>query len=142
MLIGKKDQDAIKQRFEDLEKRVKVVMFESTLDCPYCPQTKEIVTELAALTDKIDVETYNFHTDAAAVTKYKIDKVPAIVLLDETEKDYGIRFYGIPSGYEFGTLIEDLHMVSTGKTELSANTVSALQNLGQDVHMQVFVTPT
>lgn len=142
MLIGKKDQEAIKERFAEMAGKVKVLMFEAALDCPYCPQTKQILTELAALSDKIDVETYNFHTDAAAVSKYRVDKVPAIVLLDESEKDFGIRFYGIPSGYEFATLIEDLLMVSTGKTELSKGTVSALQALGQDVHLQVFVTPT
>jgi len=49
--------------------------------------------------------------------KYGIDKIPAIAILrgGDEPKDYGIRFYGIPSGYEFTSLIEDIMMVSSGQ---------------------------
>nr|WP_245926336.1 thioredoxin family protein [Sulfoacidibacillus thermotolerans] len=142
MLIGKKDQEAIKSHFAALTGKVRMVFFEAALDCPYCPQTKQLVTELAELSPLLEVEVYNYHTDEIAVKKYGINKIPAIVLLDGEEKDYGIRFYGIPSGYEFSTLIEDIMMVSTGKTSLTAKTIETLKNLKQKVHLQVFVTPT
>lgn len=142
MLIGKKDQEAISSHFQALTGKVRMVLFEAAMDCAYCAQTKELVTEVAALSPQIDVEVYNYHTDEVAVRKYGITKIPAIVLLDDQDKDYGIRFYGIPSGYEFSTLIEDIMMVSTGKTSLTEKTVEVLKNLKQKVHLQVFVTPT
>ncbi len=142
MLINKKDQDAIRSHFDNLTGKVRLVMFEASLDCSYCPQTKQLIEELSGLSDKLSAEFYNFHTDDEMVKKFGIDKIPAIVLLDDSDKDYGIRFYGIPSGYEFATLIEDILMVSTGKTSLSAKTVDVLQNLQKPVHLQVFVTPT
>ncbi len=141
-LIGKKDQDALRKRFSEMQHKVKVILFEAALDCVYCPQTKQILEEVAELSDKIEVTFYNYHTEKEQVEKYHIDKIPAIVILDENEKDYGIRFFGIPSGYEFATLIEDLIMVSTGETSLSQKTVDALKNLMKPVHLQVFVTPT
>jgi glutaredoxin-like protein len=57
-------------------------------------------------------------------------------------KDYGIRYYGIPSGYEFTSLIEDVVAVSTGDTGLSDETLEALTAITEPVHIQVFVTPT
>lgn len=141
-LIGKKDQDALRKQFNELRGKTKIIMFEAALDCPYCPQTKQILEEVSALSDKIEVAYYNFHTNKALAETYNIDKIPALVLLDENERDYGIRFFGIPSGYEFSTLIEDIIMLSTGETSLGKKTLEALKGLAKPVHLQVFVTPT
>jgi glutaredoxin-like protein len=80
----------------------------------------------------------------AEATLYRIDKAPAIVVLgDETgRRDFGIRFYGSPAGYEFATLIEDIRMASRGTTDLSPATVETLRHLTTPLHLQVFVTPT
>lgn len=142
MLLGIKEQDVVRSRFENLTGRVKLVMFETALDCPYCPQTKELISEVAALSPRLEVEVHNFRTDEELAKRYGVTQVPAVVLLDEVGKDYGIRFYGIPSGYEFSTLLDDIDMVSTGKTSFSQKALDALQALTQSVHLQVFVTPT
>lgn len=142
MLISDDVQKAVQERFDKLNQPVKMVYFESSLDCEYCPTTKQLVTELSELTDKLSLQVYNLHVDTEAAAKYGVDKVPAIVLLDQDEKDYGIKFYGIPSGYEFGTLLEDIEMVSSGSSGLSADSIERLKGLTNDVHIEVFVTPT
>jgi hypothetical protein len=53
-----------------------------------------------------------------------------------------VRFFGLPSGYEFMTLIEDLVDLSTGSTRLSDATRQAAADIKSPVHLQVFVTPT
>jgi glutaredoxin-like protein len=58
------------------------------------------------------------------------------------EKDYGIRFYGIPAGYEFTSLIHALRLVGGVGSLLDQETRDELAKLDQEVHMQVFVTPT
>ncbi len=95
---------------------------------------------MAGLSDKISLQTYNFVTDSRVAEQYGIDKIPATVVMGE--KDYGVRFYGIPSGYEFTSLIEDIIDVSRGKTALSDATLEALKAIKEPVHIQVFVTPT
>ncbi len=142
MLINEKDQAVIQERFQELENKVTLVFFETTLDCEYCATTKQLVEELSALSDKLDFVVYNLHADDQIAAKYRVTRAPALVLLDDKHKDYGIKFYGIPSGYEFSTLLEDILMVSTGKTTLSKDTIDALQKLSDPVHLQVFVTPT
>jgi len=138
-----------------LEQPVKLVMFTQgesrileppTLECQMCADTRQLVEEVAELSDKLSVEVHDYLADEAFVKRYDIDKIPAIALLavDENgqETDYGIRFYGIPSGYEFSSLIEGLRQVSRREPELSDQTLAALQRLDRPVHIQVFVTPT
>ena len=60
----------------------------------------------------------------------------------EGAQDYGLRFLGIPAGYEFSNLIDSIVAASTGEASLSAETKTALAGLTQDVRIKVFTTPT
>lgn len=142
MFIGPKEQEIIRSRFESLSKPVKLLLFEAAIDCPTCADMKQLMEELTALSPHVELEVFNFHTDTDVVKAHRITRIPALVLSNDEGKDYGIRFYGIPSGYEFATLLEDIEMVSTGKTNLSQQTLDALQAIKEKVHLQVFVTPT
>ncbi len=73
-----------------------------------------------------------------------IDKIPAIAILKggNAGADCGIRYFGIPSGYEFASLVEDIIMVGNGDSGLAEATRKALATLPAEVHIQVFVTPT
>jgi len=145
-LISDKDAEFLKKEFEEkLTGSVKLVMFTQTVECQYCGETRQIVQEIAGLSEKITAEILNFVTDKAVAEVYGVDKIPAIVVLrveDGEEKDYGVRFYGIPSGYEFTSVIEDIIDVSKGDSGLQPQTREAVAELGEPVHFQVFVTPT
>ena len=125
-----------------LTKNVKLIMFTQELECQYCRETKQILTELSEVSDKITLEVKNFINDKADAEKLGVDKIPATVVVDENGKDYGIKFYGIPSGYEFASLLEDIKLLGTGITGFDPQTENEIKNLDSDVHMQVFVTPT
>jgi glutaredoxin-like protein len=148
-LLTENIEKQIRQIFEALEKPVKLVLFttaetgDSDADCPMCNDTQQLIEEVAALSNKIFVEVLDFREDALAAEQYQVDKVPAIVVLGgEDNKDWGIRLYGIPSGHEFSSLIEDILMASTRKPELRAETMRTLDRLKEPVHIQVYVTPT
>jgi len=138
--LKKQDVEYLKKQFEKLNQPVTLVFFTQKFECHYCQLTREIITELAETSDKIQVKAYDFVEDAEEVKKYDIKRIPAIALVGE--KDYGIRFYGIPAGYEFSTLVEDIIDVSAGATSLSDEIKTALQKLERPVHIQAFVTPT
>lgn len=138
--IQDKDKTVIRTRFEELEHPVKLVNFTQELECMYCSETRQLMEEVAELSDKVSLEVYNFVTDKDQTQKYSIDKIPATVV--EGAKDYGVRFFGIPSGYEFGTLVESIVLVSRGDSGLKPQTREALAKLSEPAHMQVFVTPT
>ena len=140
-LIPEEHKEHIKgQLAEGLVNPVRIIMFTQQMECQFCAETKQLIAEVAALSDKIKVEVHDFVADAELAKQYGVDKIPAIVLLGE--KDYGIRFYGLPFGYEFQTLMEGLIAVSRGKTDLSEETKAKLRGIEVPVHIQVFVTLT
>ena len=140
-------KDADKEQLVDLFKEhltetVKLVMFTQEIECEFCSTTRELLEEVVALTDKIELEVLDFVNDKDRAEAYKVDKIPAIVLLGKKDIDYGIRFYGVPAGYEFTTLIEDLIDVSRGDPNLPAEVTDRLAMIDQPVHLQVMVSPT
>jgi glutaredoxin-like protein len=140
-LLQDKDREAVKTTFQEgLVNPVKLVNFTQALECQFCAQTRQLVEEIAALSDKIELEVYNFAIDKERVEEYSVDKIPAIAVVGQ--KDYGVRYYGIPSGYEFSSLIEDIIDVSTGEVELLPATRETLAGMTEPLHFQVFVTPT
>lgn len=145
-LISTQDAELLRNEFAaQLVNPVKLLMFTQTFECQFCAETRQIVEEVAALSDKITAEIYNFVVDKAVAESYGVDKIPAIAILrveGDRDKDYGIRFYGIPSGYEFTSLIEDILDVSKGESGLQPKTKKAVAELTEPVHIQVFVTPT
>jgi glutaredoxin-like protein len=105
---------------------------------------RRLLAEVAALSHgKVLLESYDVVRDEDKARSFGIDKTPALIVLGgDTRRDYGIRFYGFVSGYEFGTLIEDIKMVSNGGPSVAEETRMALSQLEGPVHIQVFVTPT
>ncbi|MBC7326582.1 thioredoxin family protein [bacterium] len=150
-LISEKDREYIKNLFEQkLQREVKMVMFtqrESPLvvpgeECQYCKETRQILEELVELSPKLKLEVHDFYGEKEVADRYKVDKIPATLLIAEGEEEARIRFFGIPSGYEFGSLVEDIIDLSRGTTSLSSQSKEKLANLTNDIHIQVFVTPT
>lgn len=143
-LLSEKDSTYLKNEFEKLDRSVKMIVFTQENECQYCRETRELSEELAALSPKIASEVVTFAPEGEAAKQYGIDKIPAIVLVEDGPQpvDYGIRFYGIPSGYEFATLIEGIKMVSAGDSGLPADIKRKVAAIDKPVHMQVFITPT
>jgi glutaredoxin-like protein len=125
---------------EKLENPVTIVMFTQEIECQFCAQTRQLANEVAALNDKIKIEVYDFVADAEKAKQYGIDKVPALAIVGE--KDYGVRIYGLPFGYELQTLLEAIISVSKGRTDLSEEVKRQLREIKVPVHIQVFVTLT
>jgi glutaredoxin-like protein len=140
-LIPEENKARLKNEFaRNLEKPVKILMFTQEVECKFCAETRQLVQEVAALSDKISFEVYDFVADADKAKQYGVDKVPAVVILGE--KDYGVRFYGMPYGYELQTLTEGILNISRGRTDLLEKTREMLRDIKTPVRIQVFVTLT
>ncbi len=139
-LLRENDRAEIIKQFAALDQPVKIINFTQKFECASCQETRELIEELAALSGKLSVEVHDFVENKDQVAQYNIDKIPATVLVGD--KDHGIRFYGIPSGYEFATLLEDIVMVSKRDSGLAEDSRKKLAALTTPLHLQVFTTPT
>ena len=133
-------RDQVRARLADLGGSVRLVFFERALECDTCPEARALIEEVAALSDRISFEAWNVVTDREKAREYRVEEAPVLAVVGE--KDYGIRFYGTPAGYEFGTLIEAIRDVGAGEARLEPSTIEALEGLSSPVHLRVFVTPT
>ena len=143
-LLNESIQKQVRQVFNQIKNPVRLLVFTQgeggALECQMCQDTRQLIEEVASLSDKVSVEVYDFVGDAKIAEQHGVDKIPAVVILGD--KDYGIRFYGIPSGYEFSSLIEGIVAVGGRQASLSKTTLDEIQRLNKPVHIQVFVTPT
>ncbi len=140
-ILTPQNEREIRTAFEQLRDPVKLVVFSQSLAAAdMCAQNEQLVREVADLSDKISVEVLNLAIDRARAESYGVDQVPAIVV--EGARDYGLRFYGVPLGYEFGNLIDAIIVASTGEPALTEATLTALTGLTSDVDIKVFSTPT
>lgn len=144
-LLSEEDRKYLIDLFEkELKSEVKLLFFgsDNKEDCEYCEVTQQILGDLSETSEKVSVEIHDFNTEKDLVEKYNVDMMPAIVMLDSEGNDTRIRFYGVPSGYEFSSVIEDIVAVSKGEVDLSEATLEKLAELNEPVKIQVFVTPT
>lgn len=138
--LSAQDEAAVKKEFERLGGAVKLTVFASELGGEHNTQTVALIREVAALSDRLAVSVLNPHIDREEAAAYGVDAAPAVVV--EGAQDYGIRFLGLPAGYEFSNLIDSIVAASTGEVGLSEETRAALAGLTADVTIKVFTTPT
>jgi len=56
--------------------------------------------------------------------------------------DHGVRYDGLPWGYELGSLVGAVVEAGREEPSLRPESIAALEELGRDLALDVFVTPT
>ena len=145
-LLAPADQDRLRESFSEMTAPVRLLFFTQTIDCEPCVQTRQILDELPALSDKIAIEEVNFVLDKDKAAQYAVDRVPAIVVLGQNgggePADSRIRFLGTPSGYEFISLVQAIRLVGGAASTLTDDNRRRIAFVDKPVTMQVFTTPT
>lgn len=141
-LLSSSDEQILRQHLSTITKPVTLLLFTQTFGGSESgPLAKQVVDELAALSDKVTVVEKNFVLDTEDRDKYGVDKAPAIVVLSDGE-DTRFRMYGAPSGYEFVPLVEAVLLAGTHDVGLEESTLALLATVDKPLHLQVFSTPT
>jgi len=142
MFLNLEVRTQLKDMFEkELENQVNLKLFSQAIDCDTCLTAEGLLKEVKSISpEKIKLEIYSPIIDRAAAEAYKIERVPTIVI--EGDKDYGIRYVGLPAGLEFSTLINGIIQVSKRRPRLSEKTVEMLQAIDIPIEIMVFVTTT
>jgi alkyl hydroperoxide reductase subunit AhpF len=124
---------------------VEIIYFSKQDPCETCEDTYQLLDEITSISEKLHFTTYNLDENPQLVDLYKINLAPGLVILGREADDlldYGIRFSGIPSGYEYGSLIHTIILVSKRDSGLKPEIREDLRRLTNPVNLKVFVTPT
>ncbi len=145
------EQQEVMRLFGQLVGDVKIILFTQResplyipgLDCETCRDTRLLLEEVAALSQKLHLEVHDFDEGSDLAREYGITRIPAFVMTSPGVKGK-VRYFGLPSGYEFSVLIGSLIEVSQAEpSNLETSEASTgVEDFDRTVHLQVFVTPT
>ncbi len=150
-MLTDQDKEFLRNRFRDeLKNDVTIIAYTKKqeglespgLECEFCNETEELMTELKDLSDKIKLDTRQFLPDDQAVKDLGIDKLPALIIAGDDQSSKAVRYFGIPGGFEFSSLVEDIIDLSRRSTDLEQRTKDRVKGVDKDIHIQVFFTPT
>lgn len=124
-----------------IPKKVKIIFFTSETKCRSCRDTQQYMTEFTDLNENISLTVYDQEIDKEKVEEFKIERFPAIVILDKDEIDRGIKFYGIPAGYEVHSLITSVKEAGGALIGKNKEIEERIKKIDKSIHIKVFVTP-
>lgn len=139
-LLKEKDRVFFQEIAASFEGNAQLVLFTSRENCEYCGLTESFLGDLAGLSEKVSLQVLDIETDGERAEALGIGQVPGTAILGE--KDYGLRYYGLPTGYEFTSFTEAVHKAAEGVSGLEEATVAALKDLSHPVMVTVFATKT
>lgn len=107
------------------------------LGCPTCSQAEELARAVAdAAPERVTLSVIDVREQPDEGME-----VPTITIGPPGEEPR-IAFQGLPSGYEFATLLDAIERVSSKDGSLAPEVAERLSKLDTDVEVMVFVTPT
>ena len=132
--------DDLAARLAQLSAPVRLVFFTQTFGCDTCLEARLVVDQVASLSDQLTVVEHNLVLDKDEAKAFNIDRAPALAVVGK--RDLGLRFYGVPGGYELASIGDAVLMVATGDAGLSAESLAAAEAVDRPIDIKVFVTPT
>jgi len=136
------DEERVRELFAELERPVELLVAHGPEETPlpgaaqevdFGAQTERVVRGLAELSDSVSVRV---EEEPPGFERY-----PAVSVQPEG-RDVGIRYYGLPWGYELGSLIGAIVEAGRDEPSLRPESRAALDELDRDLALDVFVTPT
>ncbi|QCC51284.1 protein disulfide oxidoreductase [Halapricum salinum] len=141
-VLSADDRSEVNQVLTELDDAVTVHVFTED-ECEYCEQTLDLYDDVAGESEHVSVEIHDMDDPLAEdLGARKYDGAPVTVI---TRGDVtGVRYFGIPSGQEFSSFLQDLIVVSrgAGETPLPEEVREQVREIDQPVELKVFVTPT
>lgn len=132
-------REQVRELFTNIINNVTMHLFIEEKNCLYCNDVKDMVNQLAELTDKITIVEHKSALESDDAKKMGVEHHPAIVLHGKDK--YNVKFYGIPAGHEFGALVGTIIDVSTGTAPLPPDIIEDIASIDEPINIKVFVTP-
>ena len=138
-MLSEKDKAYVRKTLDGMKDEVRLTLFSRDGgDCKYCGEVEGLLLDIAAAAPRVKVEILSLKNDAGRARELGIDKIPGIALLGK--KDYNLRYFGLPSGYDFTPFVETIRAVGDDISGVSPESAARLARLTKPVQLSVFVT--
>lgn len=65
VILNEKVKTQVKEIFKELRDPVKFTVFTQKIECPSCKDNRRLMQQILSLSDKIDIDVYNFLIEKA-----------------------------------------------------------------------------
>lgn len=131
---------SIEERLRDLPGPITLVYYTPDVPSAATSAERQLLEDIAKRSDQVELRVLAERWDAEREAQVGIARTPAIVPLGA--RDYGIRYYGAPDGYELETFLAVVCAVAAGRSGLDARSVERLRRLTTPMHLEVLHAPT
>jgi glutaredoxin-like protein len=148
-LIPLQEQDRLRQHFQEtLTGGVKIehftqrpmsIVLPGREECRFCPQTRQALEELHALSPKISLRVHELDDSRKLAGQLGVERAPTTIFRGQLNRP--LRFEGFFGGALFPVMVEMITAASRGTAEVDARGRRHLQRLRDSVSVRVFVTP-
>jgi alkyl hydroperoxide reductase subunit AhpF len=140
-IFGPDDEAGVRELLDELERPVELLIalgpeetpLPGARDVDFAAETQRVVAGIAELSDRVS---YRVEEQPAGFDRY-----PAVSVMPDG-RDAGVRYYGLPWGYELGSLIGGIVEAGRATSSLKEESLARLEALDRDLTIDVFVTPT
>ncbi len=134
-------KEQIRQILSTMQNPIKILYFsENEGNCQTCSETKELLSAIEGINDKVTLIEKDRNTDKEDAEKYGITMAPSFVLLDDNETYKGVKFNGIPAGHEINSFISALLEMAGTPIEIDEATKKRIAAIKNKVNIKVFIT--
>ena len=135
------DEARVRELLEGMERPVELLVAHGPEETPlpgardidFAAETERVVRELCELSPLLSMRV---EERPAGFERY-----PGVAVLPEG-RDAGVRYYGLPYGYELGSLIGAVLEAGRTESSLRPESLERLAALDRELAIDVFVTPT
>lgn len=139
-LLNQDLQNQIREYLTPMKENVTLMLFTQESPCETCTETRQLLKEISALSDKLHFVEKDLIEHIEDVLRYNIEMTPSFIMLDHEGHYRGVKFNGIPAGHEinsFLTAILDMSGIDFGFDE---ETLARIKKIDKPVNIKVFVT--
>ena len=139
-LLNQDLQNQIREYLSPMKDNVTLMLFTQESPCETCTETRQLLSEISALNDKLFFVEKDLIENIEDVDRYNIEMTPSFIMLDHEGNYRGVKFNGIPAGHEinsFLTAILDMSGIDFGIDE---ETLERIKRIDKPVNIKVFVT--
>lgn len=137
-VLGQREAAAVRELFAGLERDVNlllelgpsseaVTVLSGRRELDPGAELQRLLEVLAELSDRVRLD---------ILERDKPDRYPAVTI------DDGLRYHGLPWGYELSSLVYGIAEAGRLQPSLSEHSLAELTALQQDLEIEVYVTPT
>jgi glutaredoxin-like protein len=139
-LLDQDLQNQIKEFLSPMKDNVTLVLFTQDGPCDTCVETKQLLSEIAELSDKLSFVEKDLVEDIKEADLYGIEMTPSFVMLDHEGKYRGVKFNGIPAGHEINSFLSAILDMSGLDFGYDEKLISRIKKINKPVNIKVFVT--